>query len=145
MRKLHLALGIVLAFVAAVGGVFVGRALFPVQDAGGTALHDVLHHQLSLDAAQEQRIAALETQFAARRRALELELRAANARLAEAIAAEHAAGPRVAAAVDQSHAAMGALQKATLAHLFAMRRLLRPDQAARFDAAVVKALTDGRG
>ena len=37
---------------------------------------------------------------------------------------------------------MGELQKATLAHIFAMRQLLRPDQAAQFDRAVVKALTD---
>jgi hypothetical protein len=27
-------------------------------------------------------------------------------------------------------------------HIFAMRQLLRPDQAVRFDRAVVKALTD---
>ena len=44
MRNLRLALCIVLAFVAAVGGVFVGRALLPKHDAGGAALHDVLHH-----------------------------------------------------------------------------------------------------
>lgn len=142
---MRIALCVVLAFLAAIGGVFVGRALLPQNAPGGAALHDVLHHQLSLDPRQAARIAQLEARFAVRRRALELELRAANARLAEAIAAEHAAGPRVSAAVDQSHAAMGALQKATLEHLFAMRRLLRPDQAARFDAAVVKALTDGRG
>ena len=37
---------------------------------------------------------------------------------------------------------MGELQKATLAHIFAMRQLLRPDQTAQFDRAVVKALTD---
>ena len=64
---------------------------------------------------------------------------------AEAIEAEHGNGPRVAAAVDQSHAAMGELQKATLAHIFAMRQLLRPDQTSQFDDAVVKALTDGQG
>ena len=84
----------------------------------------------------------LEQRFAVQRRALELELRADNARLAEAIEAEHGNGPRVAAAVDRSHAAMGELQKATLAHIFAMRQLLRPDQTAQFDRAVVKALTD---
>ena len=33
------------------------------------------------------------------------------------------------------------LQKATLSHVFAMRAELRPAQAARFDAAVSKALT----
>ena len=31
---------------------------------------------------------------------------------------------------------------ATLAHIFAMRQILRPDQTAQFDRAVVKALTD---
>ena len=36
---------------------------------------------------------------------------------------------------------MGEMQKITLEHIFAMRSVLRPDQAARFDAAVVKALT----
>ena len=36
---------------------------------------------------------------------------------------------------------MGELQKATLSHVFAMRAVLRPDQAARFDAAVAEALT----
>ena len=40
---------------------------------------------------------------------------------------------------------MGQLQKETLEHVFAMRAVLRPDQAVQFDAAVVKALTaDGR-
>jgi len=68
-------------------------------------------------------------------------LRADNARLAAAIEVEHGAGPRVREAVDRSHATMGALQKATLAHIFAMRAILRPDQAAKFDKAVVKALT----
>ena len=79
------------------------------------------------------------------RHALELEMRADNARLAEAIETEHGNGPKVTAAVDQSHAAMGELQKATLAHIFAMRQLLRPDQTPQFDAAVVKALTDDQG
>jgi hypothetical protein len=36
---------------------------------------------------------------------------------------------------------MGDLQKETLEHIFAMRAVLRPDQAAKFDDAVVKALT----
>jgi hypothetical protein len=37
--------------------------------------------------------------------------------------------------------AMGELQKVTLEHIFAMRGVLRPDQAERLDASVVKALT----
>lgn len=130
------------AFVAAIGGVFVGRALLPEATQPGAELHDVLHHRIALDANQKARLDALEQRFAVQRRALELELRADNARLAEAIEAEHGNGPRVAAAVDHSHAAMGELQKVTLAHIFAMRGLLRPNQTAQFDQAVVKALTD---
>jgi hypothetical protein len=130
----------VIAFLAGIAGALVGRALIPARTQS-SELHDVLHHQLKLDAGQEARIAVIEQQFAVRRRALELELRAANARLADAIQAEHGNGPKVAAAVDSSHVAMGELQKATLAHIFAMRQILHPDQAVQFDRAVVKALT----
>ncbi|KQM20085.1 heavy metal resistance protein [Sphingomonas sp. Leaf24] len=140
--RARLILCVIAAFVAAIGGVFVGRALLPAPAQPGAELHDVLHHRLALDTNQEARLKELEQRFAVERRALELELRADNARLAEAIEAEHGNGPRVAAAVDRSHAAMGELQKATLAHIFAMRQLLRPDQTAQFDRAVVKALTD---
>lgn len=130
------------AFIAAIGGVFVGRIVFPAPARPGTELHEVLHHRLALDAGQQARLDVLEQRFAVQRRALELELRADNARLAEAIEAEHGNGPGVTAAVDRSHAAMGELQKTTLAHIFAMRQLLRPNQTAQFDHAVVKALTD---
>lgn len=138
----RLVLCVALAFVAAIGGVFIGRALWPASDQPGAELHEVLHHRLALDSAQRARLATLEQRFTVQRQALELELRADNARLAAAIEAEHGNGPRVAAAVDQSHAAMGELQKATLAHIFAMRQILRPDQTGAFDQAVVKALTN---
>ena len=141
----RLVLCVVLAFLAAIGGVFVGRALLPHPKQPGSALHEVLHHKLSLNGNQQAKLKVLEDRFAVQRSALELELRATNARLAEAIESEHGNGPRVTAAVDQSHAAMGELQKATLAHIFAMRQLLRADQTPQFDAAVVKALTDGQG
>lgn len=130
------------AFIAAVGGVFVGRELLPAAPQPGAELHDVLHHRLALDNNQRARLEMLERRFAVQRRALELELRADNARLAEAIEAEHGNGPQVATAVDQSHAVMGELQKATLAHIFAMRQVLQPNQTTEFDRAVVRALTD---
>lgn len=133
---------VIAAFAAAICGVLVGRTLAPARGQRGSELHGVLHHKLSLDPAQKAQLAQLEQRFAVERRALELELRADNARLAEAIEAEHGNGPRVAAAVDRSHAAMGRLQKATLTHIFAMRQILRPDQTTAFDEAVVKALTN---
>ena len=73
---------------------------------------------------------------------LQLEMRADNVLLAAAIEAEHGNGPRVVAAITKSHEAMGELQKETLGHIFAMRKVLRPDQAEKFDRAVVQALTD---
>ena len=140
--RARLAVGVIACFIAAISGVFVGRALLPSQIQPGNELDEVLHHKLALNANQQARVEALEQRFSVQRRAFELELRADNARLAEAIETEHGNGPRVAAAVDRSHAAMGELQKATLAHVFAMRQLLRSDQTGQFDQAVVKALTD---
>jgi nickel and cobalt resistance protein CnrR len=135
----------IVACLAAIAGVFIGRVLIPAHGQPSSELHEVLHHDLKLDARQRAAIEQLEQRFAVRRRALELELRSDNLKLAEAIEAEHGYGPRVSAAVDASHQAMGDLQKQTLAHVFAMRNVLRPDQVSTFDRAVVKALTaDGR-
>lgn len=140
--RVRLGLCVIACFIAAIGGVFVGRALLPAPAQPGAELHEVLHHKLALDQDQQARIQILEQRFAVQRRAYEFELRADNARLAAAIETEHGNGPGVTAAVDQSHAVMGDLQKATLAHIFAMRLLLRPNQTGQFDQAVVKALTD---
>ena len=130
-----------IAFAAAIAGVWIGSAVLAPKPAADSELHALLHDQLNLDPAQHAKLDALERQFAVRRKALELEMRADNAKLAAAIEAEHGYGPQVSTAIDQSHVAMGQLQKETLEHIFAMRGLLRPDQAAKFDGAVVKALT----
>ena len=130
-----------IVFLAALGGVFAGRLLVAPSPPPENELHALLHNGLDLDAAQHAKLEALEKQFAIRKQALELEMRADNAKLAAAIEKEHGYGAEVSAAVDQSHIVMGQLQKETLEHVFAMRALLRPDQIAKFDAAVVKALT----
>lgn len=132
---------IVLAFLAAIAGVFIGGWIRTPGTAHGTELHTLLHRGVVLDAPQEAALDRLEAEFAVRRAALEAELRADNVRLAAAIEREHANGPAVAAAVDRSHRTMGALQKATLAHVFAMRGVMRADQTAAFDRVVVQALT----
>lgn len=134
---------VALAFLAALAGVFIGRAISERTSEPATALHELLHEELDLTAEQRQRIASIEERFAVRRRALELEIRADNARLAAAIQVEHGYGPRVAAEVARTHRVMGDLQNETLAHIFAMRAVLRPDQQERFDQAVVRALTAG--
>lgn len=129
------------AFAAALGGTYLGRAIFVDRTPRETELHALLHRQLNLDTAQQARIDEIERRFAVRRTALELEMRAANAHLAAAIEAEHGYGPEVTAAIDHTHMVMGEMQKETLEHLFAMRGVLRPDQAALFDRSVTKALT----
>ena len=130
-----------IAFLAAVAGVFVGRMLVDTPRASETELHALLHREAQLSAEQERKLGAIEARFGARRAALELEMRAANIRLAQAIEAEHGYGPRVTKAIDETHQVMGELQKETLQHLFAMRAVLDEDQAAMFDRTVVKALT----
>lgn len=130
-----------IAFASAIAGVLAGRELVVAQAPVEHELHDLLHQKLDLDASQHQRLEVLEKRFAVQRQALELELRAGNARLAAAIEAEHGYGPRVSAEVDRSHKVMGELQKETLEHVFEMRAILRPDQAPQFDEAMVKALT----
>lgn len=129
------------AFLAALAGVLAGRLVADAPRASETELHALLHGELNLSADQKAKIDRIETQFAKRRDALEMEMRASNIRLAGAIEAEHGYGPRVTAAIDQTHMVMGELQKETLKHLFAMRSVLDRDQAAMFDKSVVKALT----
>lgn len=133
---------LVLVFAAAVAGVGVGRAIWPASREPGAELHSLLHDRLDLDAGQSRKLEVLERLYATRRAALEAEMRADNARLAAAIESEHGYGPEVAAAINASHVAMGTLQKETVAHIFAIRKLLRADQIARFDAAVAGSLTD---
>lgn len=133
---------IVVAFLAGLAGMGLGRLVFAPERA--PSLHELLHDELDLSATQEQDIEALERDFATRRRALELEMRAANAELAAAMRDEHAYGPRVTAAIERFHSAMGELQSETMEHVFAMREVLTPQQRAEFDAIVASALTDER-
>jgi hypothetical protein len=130
-----------IAFAVAVAASWLTRSVMPAHHGARGELHALMHEELDLDADQTLRIDRLEAQFAEQRKALDRSMWAANADLATAMETEHQYGPRVAAAVDRAHMAMGDLQKATLRHVFAMRAVLRPDQAARFDAAVGKALT----
>jgi hypothetical protein len=110
-RKWSMLLALALGFVGALGGALAGR-MVPVNGAQDeTALHRLLHDELSLDKAQQAQIDALNSGFAVQKAGLVAQQRAANAELAAALRDEHSYGPRVAAAVDRSHHAMGALQK----------------------------------
>jgi Spy/CpxP family protein refolding chaperone len=143
--KRYSLLVVLFAFLAAMAGVLCGRMLFTPAQPIENRFHTLIHHELDLDADQNRRIEALEKDHAAAQARYEQEMRDDNRRLAEAIQSEKGYGPKVADAVDRSHHAMGMLQKETLQHLFAMRAVLRPDQAHRFDQAMVDALTVPQG
>jgi Spy/CpxP family protein refolding chaperone len=135
------AITIALALAAGVAGVWLGSQLLTPRPAAENSLHAMVHEDLSLTAQQEQDLEAIEKTFAERRKALENEMRKANAELASAIRLSETAGPEVEAAVHHFHDAMGALQTATINHVFAMRRVLTPEQRTRFDEKIAKALT----
>jgi len=137
-----LVLTLVLSVVAAFAGAWGGAQYIMARTHHEPPLHEWVHDEFDLTADQDRRIAGLERDFAVRRQTLEAEMRAANADLARAIGQEHAYSPAVQHAVDRFHVAMGELQKETILHVLAMRGVLTPEQAARFDTLVVKALTD---
>jgi len=137
----RIALIALIAFVAAVAGVYAAQTFSERQRKSESELHAFLHNELKLNASQEAKVEAIETRFAARKKALAADMRTANAVLADAIEAEHGYGPKVTIAVDHVHHVMGDMQKETLEHLFEMRAVMNADQARRFDQTVVKALT----
>jgi len=136
-----LAVTAVVAFMAGLAGVWVGMTGMHTLHHGPPGLHEVVHERLNLTQEQTTRIEAIEAEFATRRRAQELEMQAANADLAAAIRDEHGYGPRVTAAIERFHHAMGELQSETIRHVFAMREVLTPSQQAIFDTVVVDTLT----
>jgi Spy/CpxP family protein refolding chaperone len=137
-----MALTLILSVIGAALGAWGGAQYVLHRMQHPTPLHELVHEKLHLSADQQGRIASIEREHAARRQALEAEMRAANAELAQAFQEQHAYTPQVQAAIDRFHRAMGALQKETIVHVLAMRAVLTPQQAAQFDETVVKSLTD---
>lgn len=129
-----------IAFIAALGGVAVGHVIPWPQAQPGSELRRILS-KLDLDQAQKKRIAGIERDFDMRRRSYEDTMRAQNVALAKAIQQELGNGPLVQQAVARSHQAMGELQGASIAEVFAIRQVLRADQARRYDEGVVRTLT----
>ncbi|GGO92945.1 periplasmic heavy metal sensor [Stakelama pacifica] len=143
MRRIGLVLLVLLAValgaLGALGALAVDR--WAPTHSTATGLHSFVHERLRLSPDQEAALETLEARFGARQRALDLQLQQANVDLARAIEIEGRNGPRVKAAVEIVHARMGALQDATIDHLFAMRAILTPAQRERFDARVTQSLT----
>ena len=139
LRIHHVILAILIAAVAGCIGAYATGFLAERNETVG--LHEYVHKELELTPDQTSRLDEIEALHAAQKAELEASLRAANARLAQAIEAEHEYGPEVSAAIDDVHQQMGALQKATIEHVFEMRELLDSEQQELFDRQVSKALT----
>lgn len=136
---------VTLAILAAGGGAWLSARYVVSHNVKGPSLHDMVHKNLDLTAEQSRQLEAIEKRYAAERQVLEADMRAANRQLAAAMLEGDKDSPKVEAAVDHLHIAMGALQKATIAHVFDMRAVLNPDQAKAFDAEISAALTqEGR-
>ena len=137
----NLLITVILAVLAAGGGAWICAYYVISHQVVGASLHDMVHRDLDLTPEQSRKLDAIEDRYAVERKALEADVRAANRELANAIREGHEDSPKVEAAIDHLHMAMGALQKATIAHVFNMRAVLTPRQARAFDAEVVAALT----
>ena len=137
----NLLITVVLAVLAAGAGASLCAYYVISHQTAGPSLHDMVHRDLDLTPEQTRKLDAIEEDYAAQRKLLEADVRAANRELADAIREGHKDSPKVEAAIDHLHMAMGALQKATIAHVFDMRAVLTPQQARAFDAEVIAALT----
>ena len=137
----NLLITVVLAVLAAGAGASLCAYYVISHQTAGPSLHDMVHRDLDLTPEQTRKLDAIEEDYAAQRKLLEADVRAANRELADAIREGHKDSPKVEAAIDHLHMAMGALQKATIAHVFDMRAVLTPRQARAFDAEVIAALT----
>ncbi len=122
-------------------GFWVGSTRQQEHHVHSGGLDEILHRNLGLTPDQEKQIGALEAKFALDRKDLEAQMRAANRNLARALANEHVFGDQAKEAIGRFHVAMASLQEQTIIHVLAMRAVLTPDQAERFDKTVLEALT----
>lgn len=146
MKSTHWGRLIVAAAVAgATGAVIVTFVHWGLQSAHRppSDLHQQLHDVVPLSAQEQVRLQQREDAYQARRTAIELRVKAANGRLARAIAKQPGWTPEVEAASRDVESAAADLERATLQHVVEMRQGLDPQHRPAYDAALVKALSDG--
>lgn len=90
--------------------------------------HAWIHTQLGITHEQDKALEPIEQRFEEKKKHYAELMRIANKELAQAILEDRADSPRVTAAVERIHQAMGELQNATLQHIFEMKPVLTPLQ-----------------
>lgn len=128
---------------AGVAGVYAGLALFSAAGPAHTSLDAAVHRELDLNPEQNRQLEAIEARYAARKRALEAEMRDAARAIADAVFEDRAQTPRVQQAIDRFHDAMGQMQHDAIAHVFEMREVLNLEQKVEFDEIVRAELLRG--
>ncbi len=143
-RYINAAVFLLIVLVTAFGGLYLGQYFMHAPDTHYTGdsgnWHRILHDKLHITTEQDAKLTDIEKRYRQRRQYLEEQLRLANMELAEAIKADKSLSPRVQAATDKIHHAMGELQKATLEHLFEMRPILADEQNRKLEQMVTDAL-----
>jgi len=91
--------------------------------------HHWMHEQLKLTPAQHDALDPIEKAFEKERARLRAEIAGAGRDLADAVRRGKSGAPEIDVALTRLNAAQAALQRATLAHFFAMKDHLEPAQA----------------
>lgn len=142
-RYVNAAVFLLIVLATAFGGLYLGQHFINpphVHNRDSGSWHQVLHDKLHITPEQDAKLADIEKSYRQRRQYLEEQMQLANMELAEAIKADKSFSPRVQAATDKIHHAMGELQKATLEHLFEMRPVLTDEQNRKLEQMVTDAL-----
>jgi Spy/CpxP family protein refolding chaperone len=143
-RYVNATLFLLIVLATAFGGLYLGQHFMPKphvhQIQSASSWHQILHDKLHITPEQDVRLEEIERHYRQRRQYLEEQMRLTNMELAEAIKADKSFSPKVQAATDKIHHAMGELQKATLEHLFEMRPILTDEQNRKLEQMVTDAL-----
>jgi Spy/CpxP family protein refolding chaperone len=131
--------------VAAVSSLVTAWVLTKQGRAVPEDYHAWIHQELAMTDEQENRLEPSERRYEEAKRHLTEVIRIANQELAAAIAEDRANSPRVQAAVERIHEAMGQLQQATLHHIFEMKEVLEPEQYDRLIELTREALESQGG
>ncbi|MDQ7019774.1 MAG: hypothetical protein Q9M33_11485 [Robiginitomaculum sp.] len=140
MRKTIFA--VILSFLAGIAGVWVGLKTLPNPGASTINLHEAIHHEFDLNNEQEAALIRLEERYAINRKKYIKALKEANFELASTIKKHHDLSPEVVMAEQKYLSVLGDFQTETLRHIFAMRAIMSPEQAKKFDDIVLRSLHD---
>jgi len=125
----HLLLFLLLVILVASATCYVtGRILHPPLPTHDDDFHAWIHRQLQLTPEQDRLLEPSERRFAEKKKHYSELMRIGNMELANAILEAKGDSPLVKEASEKIHQSQGALQKATLEHVFEMRPILSAEQ-----------------